>query len=239
MHPLLRVDREKAVIIGNVSRKIGKSSQERTGGYPISKQGGCAKGERNSGNWRDEDHKMEARRYMRILHGGQEITRSPGASRRFLRQDMAKCNAAKKTSAVSVSRLDAMRWHIGLTKADCDIRKEIYISPNDGGLIYVTTENYNIMIIHYGEIGEDCLQNLGDCFVNALCNNAQNIDIWLDTTSRIPSEAVGMFESLGRNIVNQNLRVEVAIHGQDQAIRMLNKAFAQGVSHAAKCRGLA
>ena len=182
---------------------------------------------------------MEVRRQKRILHRGQENTRKPGAPRRFVRQGMAKCNAAKKSSAVSVSRLDAMRWHIRLTKADCDIRKEIYISPNDGGLLYVTTENSAIMIMHYGEIGEDCLQNLGDCFVNALCSNAHRIDLWFDAASRIPSEAVGLFESLGRNIVNQNLRIEIAVHGQDQAIRMLNNAFAQGASRAEKCRGLA
>ncbi|WP_052303441.1 hypothetical protein [Solidesulfovibrio fructosivorans] len=113
------------------------------------------------------------------------------------------------------------------------------MSSRAGGLLYATTEDAKMKVVLYGDMMESCLQNLGDCLINALSDDVRRIDLWLDTTSRLLPEAVGMLESLGRNIVKQNICIDVAIHGPQQAMRMLTDAFAQGAAHAQKCRGLA
>jgi hypothetical protein len=181
---------------------------------------------------------MEARQFMRSPARDQENIQEPRVPRWLIRQAMAKCNAAGRLSVVSVSRLDAMRWHIRLSQKGCDSRKEIYISPEDGGVLYVTTTNADIHITLYGDLGEGCLRNLGDCLVKALCDDARYLDIWLGATTYIPAAAGSMLESLGRNLAQKNLNLDVTIHGPDQIVRMLTKAFVQGASHAKKRRGL-
>jgi len=135
---------------------------------------------------------------------------------------------------VSVSRLDAMRWHIRLTHKACDPRKEIYVSPEDGGLLYVTTTDANMHITLYGDLGEDCVWNLGDCLVKALSENARHVDIWLDASARIPAAAANILESLGRNLAQTSTPMDVAIHGPGQVAGILTKAFVQGTAHEQK-----
>lgn len=180
---------------------------------------------------------MEASRRLQSPTRDFENTREPRVPRRFIRQAMARCSVAGGLTAVSVSCLDAMRWHIRLTPTNQDSRKEIYISPEDGGLFYVTTAGGNMHITLYSDLGEDCVRNLGDCLVKALCDEARRIDIWLGASTRIAAAAGGMFESLGRTLGEKDRRTDVTIHGPDQAARMLTRAFARGASRANKRGG--
>lgn len=175
---------------------------------------------------------MEASKQMRAPAGDRKTTRAP---RRLIRQAMVRCNATGKSRVVSVSRLDALRWHIRLTPRDAACGKEIYLSPEDGGLLYVTTANANMHITLHGEMGEDCLRNLGDCFVNALCDTVRRIDIWFGDAKRVPTEAWSVFESLGRNIARQEKDMDITLHGLERITSQLDEAFAQGTTRAGLC----
>lgn len=160
--------------------------------------------------------------------------REPRAPRRLIRQAIAQCNPTGESRVVSVSRLDATRWHIRLAHKGSGSPREIYLSPEDGGLLYVTTTDANVHITLYGDLGEDCVRNLGDCLVKALCEKAWYIDIWLGGSACVPAAAAHILESLGRHLTQTSTLMDVAIHGPDQAVALLTKAFVRGAARAQK-----
>uniref|UniRef100_I2Q6N3 Uncharacterized protein n=1 Tax=Desulfovibrio sp. U5L TaxID=596152 RepID=I2Q6N3_9BACT len=137
----------------------------------------------------------------------------------------------------SISRLGAGRWHIRWEPADENRRREVYLSPGDGGLISVTRTGNRLAIRLHGPLGDACVRNLGDCLVNALCEGVGHIDLWPGIQAFIPPDAGHMLESFGRNLARDHLCIGLDIHGFDPGANELAEAFRRGLAQAGKRNG--
>lgn len=151
----------------------------------------------------------------------------PVPRRRILRA-LVRGNLAGRATALSVSRLGAMRWHIRLAPSENGRRREIYLSPDDGGLLFATSADGRLDVRLDGTLTEDCLRNLGDCLIQALCEEARHISLWLGPTEAASPGACSLFESLGRQLARERVRRRLDIHGQGHGATALTEAFRHG-----------
>jgi hypothetical protein len=137
----------------------------------------------------------------------------------------------------SVVRLGPLRWHLRLGASDGNHRREVYLSPGDGGLLYATRTGNRLAIRLHGPLGDACVRNLGDCLLNALCEGVDHIDLWPGLPGSISPDAGPMFESFGRSLARSRLCLGLKIHDPDPGLKELAEAFRQGLAQAGKPNG--
>lgn len=153
--------------------------------------------------------------------------------RRQVLRAVARSDPAHRASGLSVSRLGDMRWHIRLAPCENGLRREIYLSPEDGGLLFATTADGRLDVRLEGTLTEDCLRNLGDCLIQGLCDEARHISLWLGRAEAASPGACGLFESLGRQLAREGVRRRVDIHGLGGAVEALTSALRHGYARIA------
>lgn len=131
-------------------------------------------------------------------------------------------------AVVSVSRLAAKRWHIRLAPSDTGRVRELYLSPEDGGLLAVQRLDDRLEIRLHGGISEGGVCNLGDCLIRALCEGVRRIDLHLGQMETVPEAACTLLESFGRNVARERLSLRLDIDGPEPGAGLLRQAFTQG-----------
>lgn len=150
--------------------------------------------------------------------------------RRLMLRALARHGHPSASSALSVSKLGSRRWHIRISGPGEREQREIYLSPQDGGLLYTTFAGRRLDIRFEGDLGEGSTRNLGDCLVRAITDDARHIVLWLDSAPAGPPEATGVLECFGRELARERVWRVVEIRGDGTAARELAGAFERGIA---------